>query len=220
MSERPAAYTFYERGWIVRVQPPSVTNSRKVMLMLHGWTGDENVMSVFGRRIPEDYWLISPRGPVKADSMGFGWLAGDSPKNAKYSDYAVAIEKLDWQVKHWLNYLEIAIGRISLIGFSQGGAMALCYLLRHPDQIERVACLAGFLPASAEEGLNRQSLSGKPVFIGHGTLDETVPITQAQSAAIVLRSLGAEVLLCQDEVGHKLGSECYKSLEAFFNLQS
>ncbi len=220
MSERPAAFTFYEQGWILRVQSPAVANSRKVLLMLHGWTGDENVMSVFGRKIPEDYWLLSPRGPVKADPAGYGWLAGGSPKNAKFSDYTIATDELDRQVKHWLEFLRISINKISIMGFSQGGAMALCYLLRHPDQVERVACLAGFLPAAVEEGLNPQSLSGKPVFIGHGSLDETIPIVLAQSAATVLQSLGAEVVFCQDEVGHKLGSECFKGLEAFFAFQS
>ena len=218
MSERPAAFTFYERGWIVRVQPPADPTSQKVILMLHGWTGDENVMSVFGRKMPEYFWLISPRGPVKADPAGFGWLTGDSAKNAKYPDYADVTDDLNRQVEHWLDYLHISLSLISIIGFSQGGAMALSFLLRYPSRVDRVACLAGFLPGSAEDALYTQSLSGKPIFIGHGTLDETIPVEQAQSAVTVLRSAGAEVIFCQDEVGHKLGSDCYKGLEAFFSL--
>lgn len=218
MIERPAAFTFYERGWIVRIQPPSDPNSRKVMLMLHGWTGDENVMSVFGQKLPKVYWLISPRGPVKADPSGFGWLPVNLPKFAKYSDYAAATEDLDRQVEHWLDYLHIPTRSISLMGFSQGGAMALNYLLRYPDRVDRVACLAGFLPDLAGEALNTQALSGKPIFIGHGSLDETITIEHARSAVTALRSAGAEVIFCQDEVGHKLGPDCYKGLTTFFSF--
>jgi predicted esterase len=201
---------------MVHVQPPHDQKSRQVLLMLHGWTGDENVMSIFGKTIPEAYWLISPRGPVKAEPSGFGWLNGDSPKKAKYSDYGAVTDELDRQVEHWLDYLKISTSKISIIGFSQGGAMALCYLLRHPNHVERVACLAGFLPAAADEALNSRSLSGKTVFIAHGSLDETVPIFQAESAVTLLRSAGAEVVFCKSEVGHKLGSECYRGLATFF----
>ncbi|HWQ04763.1 MAG TPA: alpha/beta fold hydrolase [Longilinea sp.] len=218
MTKRPVAFTFYERGWIVRVQPPADPKSQHAMLMLHGWTGDENVMSIFGQSVPEFYWLISPRGPVNAEPSGFGWLGGDSLKNARYSDYAVVTDELDLQVDHWIDYLRISTESLDIMGFSQGGALALCYLLRHPDRIRRAACLAGFLPPNAEKVLHPQSLSGKTVLIAHGSLDKTVPIEQANLAATALRSAGAEVVFCQDEVGHKLGSGCYKGLETFFNM--
>lgn len=65
MNKRPDAFTLLENGWILKVHPPAVTGSNRVLLMLHGWTGDETVMSVFGQKVSPDYWLLSPRGPVK-----------------------------------------------------------------------------------------------------------------------------------------------------------
>ena len=93
---------------MVRVQPPADPKSGRVILMLHGWTGDENVMSVFGASIPADYWLISPRGPVKAVPSGFGWLSGEPQKYADYSEYTAVTDVLDRQVEHWLQFLKIS----------------------------------------------------------------------------------------------------------------
>ncbi len=216
MANRPEAYTIFEQGWIVHVQPPSDPNSRRVMLMLHGWTGNETVMSIFGRGVSTAYWLISPRGPVEASSGGFGWLPVESGNRTGFQEYAEVTDLLDLQVRHWLNYLNIATEKIDLMGFSQGGAMALSYLIRHPKRIARAACLAGFLPADAEEFLRADSLRGKSILIAHGTLDETVPIHLAERTTVQLRSAGAEVAFCREDVGHKLGPDCYKRLESFF----
>ena len=96
--------------------------------------------------------------------------------------------------------------------------MALTYLLRHPNRIDRAACLAGYLPANLDKAINSRSLLGKDVFIAHGSFDEIVPIEKAHLAVTVLESAGADIRFCQDEVGHKLGSDCYKGLEAFFSI--
>lgn len=216
MADRPPAYSIFERGWIIRVQPPSAPGKNRILLMLHGWTGDEKVMAIFGRNAPEDYWLISPRGPVRADPSGYGWLPFDSPHKATFQDFALVTDELDKQVQHWLGYLKIPTDRVDVMGFSQGGAMALSYLIRHPDRIDRTACLAGFLPSDAEDVLLPTRLMNKSIFIAHGTQDQTIPIHLATRTAELLAAAGARVDFCQEDVGHKLGSLCNKNLELFF----
>lgn len=217
MSKRPDAFTLLENNWILKVHPPARTDSNRVLLMLHGWTGNETVMSVFGQKASLDYWLLSPRGPVKTPSSGFGWLPVVSDQRAEFTDYLAVIDELDRQVVHWLGFLKIAASTVDVMGFSQGGAVALTYLLRHPDRIDRTACLAGFLPQGGNVTVKPGSLIGKQVLIAHGSLDETIPIQMASESAQFLKKTGAEVTLCQDTVGHKLGPNCYKGLEAFFS---
>ncbi len=173
-------------------------------------------MSIFGGGVSSAYWLISPRGPVESPSGGFGWLPVDSAFGSGVEEYAEVADLLDVQVHHWLNYLRISTGKIDLMGFSQGGAMALSYLIRHPERIARTACLAGFLPGDTKEYLRADFLQGKSILIAHGALDETVPIQLAERSVDQLRSAGADVAFCQENVGHKLGSKCYKRLESFF----
>ena len=48
--------------WTLRVRPGSGRDAR-VMLLLHGWTGDENSMWAFARDLPASAWLIAPRAP-------------------------------------------------------------------------------------------------------------------------------------------------------------
>lgn len=216
MVNRPDAHTMNENGWTVRVQAPLDIHSQRVLLLLHGWTGNETVMSIFGKQAAADYWLISPRGPVQAHPNGFGWLPANSSVWASFQDYSAVIQELDAQVRHWQDVLRIPAERIDLMGFSQGAAVALCYLLEYPDRIGRIASLAGFLPEGAEEILASGRLSGKPVLIAHGTLDRSVPFRRALEAAEVFRNAGAEIEFCQDEVGHKVGPTGYKKLQAFF----
>lgn len=216
MVRRSNAFTIVEKGWTVRVQKPLEPGSQRALLLLHGWTGNEKAMSIFGRQAADDYWLIFPRAPLKAQPNGFGWLPANSSKWACYQDVVAVVDQLDTQVQHWKQRLEISAQPIDCMGFSQGGAIALCYLMRHPEKIGRVACLSGFLPKGASEQIRPDTLSGKAVYIAHGTRDKAIPIQHAQEIALLLTSAGATVEFCQDEIGHKTGPECYKRLATFF----
>ncbi|NTW12833.1 MAG: hypothetical protein HGA30_05945, partial [Anaerolineales bacterium] len=41
--------------WTLRVRPATVKPAR-LLLLLHGYTGDENSMWVFARDLPHHYW--------------------------------------------------------------------------------------------------------------------------------------------------------------------
>ena len=49
-------------NWNVRYRGPQGTGYHAVILLLHGWTGDENSMWIFASRLPDQAILISPRG--------------------------------------------------------------------------------------------------------------------------------------------------------------
>lgn len=70
----------------------------------------------------------------------------------------------------------VPASRIALVGFSQGGAMAMHVGLRHAETLAGIAALSSFLvlrhalPAEASPA-NRRT----PVWVAHGTLDPMVP---------------------------------------------
>ena len=80
--------------WLVKEQNPLEGDSCPVLLLLHGWTGDENVMWIFARRLSQRYLTISPRGKFPTPSGGFGW----QPKIHRYwpevNDFVPSIEGL------------------------------------------------------------------------------------------------------------------------------
>ncbi|MGD8822778.1 MAG: hypothetical protein PVG63_06725, partial [Anaerolineales bacterium] len=57
---------------------------------------------------------------------------------------------------------------------------------------------------------------GVPVYWGHGTEDELIPIEHARHDVERLRTAGVDVSFCEAEVGHKVGVECTRGLKTWF----
>jgi phospholipase/carboxylesterase len=209
-------YTTYDRGWVLRVRPVAEPKTARVLIMIHGWTGDENSMWVFSRQIPDDYLILAPRGPVTVAS-GFGWaelVDGKSPSIHAYRDIA---DRLLQQIDLWVRAHKVAADApLDLIGFSQGAAMCYAMLAQNPTGIGKVAGLSGFLPPETDNLLPPGHLNGKEIFIAHGTKDETIPLALAQKTITILEKAGAKIVYCEEGVGHKLGAACSRGLKDFF----
>jgi phospholipase/carboxylesterase len=102
-----------------------------------------------------------------------------------------------------------------MMGFSQGAALVYAYSLFYPEEMEKVVCMAGFLPENAEAQYPQNHLSGVNYFVAHGTEDDTVPIAKAHSTIKTLVHFGANVDYCEDKIGHKLSASCFSGLENF-----
>jgi phospholipase/carboxylesterase len=210
-----STYTTYDSGWILRIRPAMTDKARRVLLLIHGWTGDENSMWVFARQLPDDYLVLAPRGPVSAPS-GYGWAALEGDKSPPIQAYLDISNRLMDQTFAWLKAHKIDLETpIHLMGFSQGAAMCYSILTQRPGQIAKVAGLSGFLPGGTELLLPNGHLTGKEIFIAHGAKDETIAIKRAQDTVRVLEQAGAKVFYCEEDVGHKLGAACFSGLKDF-----
>ncbi len=88
----------------------------------------------------------------------------------------------------------IAAGRIVLAGFSQGGAMALHTALREPKRLAGVIALSTYVPlASKLEAESHPANAAVPIFMGHGTWDDVVPLALGERSRDALRSRGYDV---------------------------
>jgi phospholipase/carboxylesterase len=105
------------------------------------------------------------------------------------------------------------LASFGMAGFSQGAAFSAAFAMRHPGRVNRLAMLAGFLPEESEAAL--PALASVPIFIAHGSRDETVPIARAHAARRQLAAAGARVQYCESEIGHKLGANCAAELADF-----
>ena len=84
--------------------------------------------------------------------------------------------------------------RIVLAGFSQGGVIALQAGLRHPNRLAGIVALSTYL--ALEESLEAEASAANratPIFMGHGTQDEIVPIKLAQVSRDALKRHGYDV---------------------------
>jgi len=74
----------------------------------------------------------------------------------------------------WLDALETPPAQIGLLGFSQGGVMAIELMRRQPERFSFVVNLSGFVYEGEREGDVALAESLPPVFWGRGTLDEVI----------------------------------------------
>jgi phospholipase/carboxylesterase len=205
-------------GWSLRQRIPPGTGPHPVFILLHGWTGDETSMWIFASHLPREAWLIAPRGIYSAPIGGFSWQSPTSRLWSWVDDFQPAIEAL-LGILTPEHFPGSDLGKVNLVGFSQGAAFAYSFALQQPYRTAAVAGLSGFMPGGAEALARNHPLEDKQVFIAHGSDDELVPVARARLAAEVLQQAGAQVTYCEDQVGHKLSANCFQGLQKFFKYQ-
>jgi phospholipase/carboxylesterase len=204
-------------NWTLRIRE-STHPSPRLMLLIHGFTGDENSMWVFGRDLIPRYWIVAPRAPYVGEPSGYSWRSPQFENMNRLSldllrDSAEGLIRL---VDEYSASAQVDATVFDVMGFSQGGAMSSLLAFLYPQRIRKVGILAGFVPGGLEELVSQRPLEGKPFFVAHGTKDETVPIDQARASIETLEQAGAQVTYCEDEVGHKVSVTCLRSLKTFF----
>lgn len=88
----------------------------------------------------------------------------------------------------------IPASRIVLAGFSQGGAIALQTGLRYQRKLAGMLVLSGYLPLMSKVERERNAVNQlTPVFMGHGTIDNVVPMSLAVASRAHLTQVGYSV---------------------------
>src|SRR5919108_2332898 len=109
-------------GWVVRVRKPDGGGPHPVILLLHGWTGDENSMWIFTPRLPKDTFLIAPRGIYKSPTGGYGWHPHSEDELPHVDEFQPVIKEL-FALLTPSHFEEANLSNIRIVGFSQGAAL-------------------------------------------------------------------------------------------------
>jgi phospholipase/carboxylesterase len=112
----------------------------------------------------------------------------------------------------------IADSRIHLMGFSQGGAMALHVGLRHPRRLAGIVALSTYLVLA--DSLERElaaSQRGLPIFMAHGIHDPVVPLEAAIWSRDRLSELGLEVTWAEYPMPHAILAEEIEDLSGWLS---
>jgi predicted esterase len=198
--------------WTARVRPPTNPWNGRVVLMLHGWTGDENIMWIFARKVPVNCWMVAPRGPLKSPEGGYAWAIPSNGRRPDLSQYLESASNLGEQLPAWIPDFTPQT-RLDVVGFSQGAAMTYAMCLSKAPA--KAAPLAGYLPPGFTEQLTGLDFPGLKMFIAHNTDDKIVSVEESKIAAQLFRQHGAAVEYCESTGGHKLSSTCLHNLDSF-----
>jgi phospholipase/carboxylesterase len=201
-------------------EPEVIDQNTPVIMMLHGYTGDASSMWVFSSKLSENVFIISPRAPYASRDNRFGgytWVDQSIMQWPIYQDFFSSAQILESLLDDLAGrYPDLDFDKLNLVGFSQGGAMAIVFASTSKRRVEKIALLSSFIPDGSEGFLSKDRFANIDIFIGHGNKDDTVPIEKAREAENLLLEKGANTTVCYTDVGHQLGSDCFNAFGRFF----
>ena len=110
----------------------------------------------------------------------------------------------------------IAADKILIGGFSQGCAMTFQTGLRYPEKLGGLLCLSGYLPLEDSFVAERSEANKNiPIYYGHGSEDQVIPITRAQQTLALLKKQGYNVEWHEYDMPH---SVCREEIEDISNF--
>jgi phospholipase/carboxylesterase len=110
----------------------------------------------------------------------------------------------------------VAPERTLLVGFSQGGAMALHVGQRHDRTLAGIVALSAYMVrGDTLEAEAHDANARTPVFMGHGSRDPMVPVARGRAAKDQLVGLGREVSWHEYGMQHEVCLEEIRDLSSW-----
>lgn len=172
---------------------------RPLLVLLHGYGSHEGDLFALSPRLPLGPVIASVRAPLE-ESGGHAWfsrvnnVAGD-PRMEDVDAAATAV--LDWLDDQQYT-------SVSLLGFSQGAAIALQLLRLAPSRFVATVALAGFVAAGEHPGDAELRRVRPPVFWGRGTADAMISADAVERTDAWLPSHADATIRIYEELGHSI----------------
>ena len=139
---------------------------RPLLVLLHGLGASEHDLVPLMPLLPPELAIASVRAPI-GFPPGAAWFSPEqTPELAREVD-----EATDALVR-WIG-AQTGYPSVGVLGFSQGGAIAIHTLRRAPGLASYAVSLAGFLPGEADDAALARLRT--PLFVGYGLADDVVP---------------------------------------------
>jgi predicted esterase len=174
--------------------------SNRTLLLLHGTGGNERDLIALGRELDPNAALLSPRGKVLENGMprffrrlaeGVFDLEDLKHRTNELADFVTAAAQ----------HYGFATDQLVAVGYSNGANIAASMLLLRPEILSAAILFRAMVPLDPE---TQPNLSSVRVWIGAGTDDPIIPMSQAKALAELLRTAGVDVTLRYFQAGHQL----------------
>jgi phospholipase/carboxylesterase len=188
--------------------------------MIHGWKGNEDVMWIFERTLPQNWLVVAPRAILPDPDGGYTWYPHPAPGYwPTREEFEPALGALDRFLTTLPELYDADLDETYLMGFSQGAAAALALAATRPGRFQGLAALVGFAP----ERLGRLSapvpLRDLPTFMAVGVEDDRIPLAVARRGAALLRLLGADLTYQEYPTGHRLNGDGMRDLSDWWSAR-
>src|ERR1700720_279906 len=174
--------------------------SNRTLLLLHGTGGNERDLIALGRELDPNAALLSPRGMVLENGMprffrrlaeGVFDLEDLRHRTNELADFVIAAAQ----------HYGFASDSLVAVGYSNGANIAASMLLLRPEILSAAILFRAMVPLDPK---TQPNLSSVRVWIGAGTNDPIIPMSDTKTLAELLRNAGADVTIRYFQAGHEL----------------
>jgi len=181
--------------------------ARQLMLLFHGVGATALDLVPLGRVLAAEFpeaFIVSVAAPTPSGGEGRQWFSVlDISEENRPARVEAALPDFDAAVARWQTEAAVPRDAVALIGFSQGGIMALDSTRDRPAIAGRVVSIAGRfskLPESPNPDVT--------LHMFHGKLDPVIPYGFTVAAAQHLVAIGADVTAdVIPHLGHQINDD-------------
>ncbi|MFT3919096.1 alpha/beta hydrolase [Cloacibacterium sp.] len=204
ISQKPSLH------YLVR-QPKVATQKPPLIILLHGVGSNEQNMFSFANALPDNFLVVSARGPVTLRENSYAWFQVQfTPEKSIINE-----EQAEKSRKEILKFIEdlknvedFDENQVYLMGFSQGGIMCYSVALTEPEKIKGIAAMSGrLLPEVKPLVADNERLKKLKIFVSHGTHDSVLKFQYALDAIDYLKSKKLQLEFHQYREDHTINSE-------------
>lgn len=125
---------------VVWSKPEDQREGTPLLVMMHGYGTDESRMVRLFDHLPAEFTCAALRAPMDIGDA-YGWFLLDYFLANDFAD----VVKVTGSVHQWITSLRGSHSSVTLLGYSQGMAMASTLLRLHPKDYSTVVGLSGFV---------------------------------------------------------------------------
>lgn len=203
----------------LQVDPEAEADDLPVIIALHGRGADPSDLVGLAYEVnPGGYRWLLPQAPLPLPIgprvMGWAWYSRED--NDRAASVIAAREQIQQFLTETLAGLGIPRNRAALIGFSQGGAMALHVGVSSAEPFGAIVAMSGYLPAPESLGALPASPTQKILMV-HGTQDQVLSISLAREARALLERAGFPLEYREFTMDHQITAESLATVARYLH---
>jgi phospholipase/carboxylesterase len=198
---------------VLSVLKPDLPPPHRLLVMIHGWGQNENSLWELKDGLPQDYWIVAPRGSYFKAEGEYGWRPTIIGRRSRLEENLGPATELVARIDAWAGEIGVDASQFSVMGFSQGAALVYVLANLFPKRLTRAVVLSGYPPRGLD--LSDTRLKDIPFLVSHGTRDDIIDIEEARRALPMLGEAGARVTWIEEDVAHTPGPITLQTISDF-----
>ena len=202
-------------------KPPSNQKKIKIIFLLHGYGSNEEDLFSLKEFIPNNYIIISLRGPISIGFNSYAWYSINFQNNIdRWIDCDEAISSKNIIINDitlHLKDLAFTNENVSILGFSQGAILSWSIGIEYPNLIKNILPLSGFYHSEiTETNLNSKSIINS--FSTHGINDPVIPISWARRGIQRLNKYNINIEFKEYQSGHEINNDNLRDVISWLDI--